>query len=312
MTLTDYRTHTVLVTGASSGIGASFARELAARGSNLVLVARRTDRLERLASELRNAHGTTVTVLAHDLASPTAGPELHASVGGAGVRITALVNNAGFGTFGSFIDENPQRLANEIAVDVSAPVQLCAAFVPDLVAAGRGFVINVASMAAYTPTPHMAVYGATKAFVLSFTESLWAELRGSGVTVFALSPGATSTEFNAVVGTDDATAGASMRTPEDVVATALAHLERHDPGPSVIDGVVNRMSAVLGRRLMSRRATVTLMYRLTDPARRAATRSAPSDEVGALLVNDGGAKPRGTRVRKSPQRSDRDFPLDLD
>lgn len=178
-----------------------------------------------------------------------------------------MINNAGFGTFGPFIDERPDRLAQEITVDVSAPVQISSAFLPDLVAAGTGFLVNVASMAAYTPTPRMAVYGAAKAFVLSFTKSLWAELRGTGVTVFALSPGAMSTEFNAVVGTEDATAGAAMRTTDDVVRTALRHLERRHPGPSVIDGGTNRVAAGLGR-LAPRRATVLLMHRLTDPARR--------------------------------------------
>jgi short-subunit dehydrogenase len=115
----------------------------------------------------------------------------------------------------------------------------------------------------------MAVYGAAKAFVLSFTEALWAELRGTGVTAFALSPGATSTEFNAVVGTDDATAGARMRRPEDVVTTALTHLDRRNPGPSVIDGGSNRVGAA-AMRLLSRRSVVTMMHRLTDPSRRAA------------------------------------------
>ena len=138
-----------------------------------------------------------------------------------------------------------------------------------MVQTGRGFLINVASMAAYTPTPRMAVYGAAKAFVLSFTESLWAETRASGVTVFAISPGATSTEFNAVVGTDDATAGARMRTADDVVATALTHLDRPEPGPSVIDGSANRFGASIGR-LLSRRSTAAMMYHLTDPARRKA------------------------------------------
>src|SRR5690606_23074598 len=114
------------------------------------------------------------------------------------------------------------------------------------------FLVNVASMAAYTPTPRMAVYGATKAFVLSFTEALWAELRDTGLTVFALSPGATATEFNAVVGTDDATAGARMRTPEDVVATAVAHLERRNPGPSVIDGRSNRVASLVARHATRR------------------------------------------------------------
>lgn len=268
----DHRTQTVLITGASSGIGASFARALAARGSNLILVARRLDRLEQLATELEQNHGIAATAIAQDLGSPTAGTELYTAVSTAGLQVTSLINNAGFGTFGPFIDEDPARLAHEIAVDVATPVQLSAAFLPDMIAAGHGYLINVASMAAYTPTPRMAVYGAAKAFILSFTESLWAELKGTGVTAFALSPGATSTEFNSVVGTDDATAGAKMRTPDAVVATALAHLAHHNPGPSIIDGASNRVGAGVFR-LVSRRTTARLMYRLTDPARRNEKRS---------------------------------------
>ncbi|WP_230009623.1 SDR family oxidoreductase, partial [Microbacterium sp. Bi128] len=214
----SYSSQTVLLTGASAGIGMQFARALAARGASLVLVARRQDRLDTLADELRRDHGVTVDVLAADLSSPTAGADLKARVDALGVTVTSVINNAGFGTFGPFIDEDPTLLEQEIAVDVVTPVQLTFAFLPDLLASGKGFLINVASMAAYTPTPRMAVYGAAKAFVLSFTESLWAELRDTGVTVFALSPGATSTEFNTVVGTDDATAGATPRTPDDVVA----------------------------------------------------------------------------------------------
>ncbi|ROR80091.1 hypothetical protein SAMN06295974_1987 [Plantibacter flavus] len=260
-------TQTVLITGASSGIGAAFARAFAARGSDLVLVARRRDRLDALAGELQAAHGVRVLPLAQDLSEPAAVNRITEALAEADIRITGLVNNAGFGTFGPFLQDDPGHLVLEIAVDVSAPVQLSAALLPALVAAGSGFLINVASMAAYTPTPRMAVYGASKAFVLSFTEALWAETRGTGVTVFALSPGATSTEFNAVVGTEDATAGARMRTPEDVVATALVHLARRNPGPSVIDGRVNRVSSGLSR-VMSRRSVSSMMHRLTDPARR--------------------------------------------
>ena len=266
----DYPNHTVLITGASSGIGASFARAFAARGSAVVLVARRRDRLDALAAELETAHGATAIAITQDLGSPTVGAELAAKIAAAGIRVTGVINNAGFGTFGDFVEERVDRLTQEIAVDISAPVQVSSAFLPDLVKAGTGFLINVASMAAYTPTPRMAVYGAAKAFVLSFTEALWAETRDSGVTVFALSPGATSTEFNAVVGTDDATAGARMRTADQVVATALAHLERRNPGPSVIDGSSNRLGANVGR-FLSRRGTVAMMHRLTDPARRTRT-----------------------------------------
>jgi short-subunit dehydrogenase len=263
----DYSSQTVLITGASSGIGKSFATALAGRGSSLVLVARRLDRLTALAAELTQAHGISVDVISADLTSPNAAAELRAITQERGITVTSLINNAGFGTFGTFIEEDLARVRQEIAVDITAPVSLSHVFLPYLRRKGDGFLINVASMAAYTPAPRMAVYAAAKAFVLSFTEALWAELRGSGVTVFALSPGATSTEFNAVVGTEDATAGAKMRTPDDVVATALKHLERSNPGPSVIDGAANRIGATIGR-LPSRRISVTMMNRLTDPARR--------------------------------------------
>ena len=284
----DYASQTVLITGASSGIGRSLATALAARGSSLVLIARRADRLEALAAELRATHRVQVTAIPFDLAAPDAGTGLRDAAASRGITVTSLVNNAGFGTFGQFTDEDPARLAQEIAVDVSAPVQLCHAFLPQLVAAGSGFLVNVASMAAYTPTPRMAVYGAAKAFVLSFTESLWAELRGTGLTVFALSPGATSTEFNAVVGTDNATAGARMRTPDDVAATALAHLDRRNPGPSIIDGQSNRTSAAV-IRLAPRRVTATMMERVTDPSRRKNLPARLDREGGVAEADAGGS-----------------------
>jgi len=263
----DYSAHTVLITGASSGIGAQFAKDLAARGASLVLVARRLDRLDALAADLRRDHGVRVETMTADLSDPAASHKVHQELGERGIAVTALINNAGFGTFGDFTEEDVSGVVREIAVDVAAPTILSRLFLPDIIAAGNGFLINVASMAAYTPTPRMAVYGATKAYVLSFTEALWAELRGTGVTVFALSPGATATEFNTVVGTEDATAGATKRSAEDVVATALQHLESRRPGPSVIDGRTNRTAAGL-TRLTSRRTTVRLMDRLTDPSRR--------------------------------------------
>lgn len=263
----DYASQTVLITGASAGIGREFAEALARRGADLVLVARRRDRLEELAATLRGSYGVAVHVMADDLALPEPGPRLRSALFERGISVTCLVNNAGFGTFGPFAEEDPTRLAQEIAVDVSAPVSLSHAFLPDLQKKGDGFLINVASMAAYTATPRMAVYGASKAFVLSFTEALWAELRGTGLTVFALSPGATNTEFNSVVGSENATAGARKRAPADVVGTALAHLERTNPGPGAIDGTGNRITAPVVR-LLSRKTAVRLMARLTDPVRR--------------------------------------------
>ncbi|WP_432835512.1 SDR family NAD(P)-dependent oxidoreductase [Dactylosporangium sp. CA-092794] len=264
----DYRSQTVLLTGASSGIGAAFAAALAARGSNLVLVARRADRLASMADELRRNYDVRVEAIPFDLSHPAAGIELRKAVADRGVEVTSLINNAAFGTFAPFADADPGRLADEIAVDVAAPVQLTAAFLPQMLSAANGFIISVAGVSAYFPSPRMAVYSAAKAFVLSFTESLWTELRGTGLTAFAVSPGATSTEFTTGMGPEASvlTSG-RLRTPEDVVATALAHLERRNPGPSVIDGRANQLG-VLMSRLASRRQSAMMMERVLDPNRR--------------------------------------------
>ncbi|GAB7036232.1 MULTISPECIES: SDR family NAD(P)-dependent oxidoreductase [Catenuloplanes] len=261
----DYRSQTVLLTGASGGIGAAFARALAARGARLVLVARRAEPLDALADELRRT--ARVEVFALDLSGPDAAARLHRAVTDRGIHVTSLINNAAVGSFALFADADPGWLATEIAVDVAAPVALTAAFLPDLLRAGNGFVINLAGATAYLPSPRMAVYSATKAFMVSFTESLWTELRGTGLTVFAVAPGATATGFTADMGPDAAvlTAG-KVRRPEDVVATALRHLERRDPGPAVIDGRDNRLTVTLSRFLTRRRAAA-LMSRVFDPAR---------------------------------------------
>lgn len=264
MAAIDYHGRTTLITGASAGIGAEFARQLAARGSDLILVARRRERLESLAAELNTAHGIEAHVLPFDLTRPDTGAELAAEVTRRGLRITGLINNAGFGTFGPFHTEDPQRLRQEIALDVTAVVDISRAFIDQLRAADTGVLINVASMAAYQPTPRMAVYGATKAFVLSFTEALWAESRGTRLRVLALSPGATETEFFDVVGTRDAAGGTRTETPARVVATALTALDRNTPPPSVISGLSNRVAVALSRRLATRRQLLTVMDRMTS------------------------------------------------
>lgn len=264
----DYRSQTVLLTGASSGIGAAFAAALAARGSNLVLVARRAERLASMADELRSTYGVRVEAIPFDLSRPDVGSELYKAVADRGVEVTSLINNAAFGTFAPFAETDPGRLAAEIAVDVAAPVQLTAAFMPHMLNAANSFVINVASVSAYFPSPRMAVYSAAKAFVLSFSESLWTELRGTGVTAFAVCPGATDTEFTTGMGPEASvlTSGRT-RTSEDVVATALAHLERRNPGPTVVDGRSNQLG-VLMSRLLSRRRSAMTMERVFDPDRR--------------------------------------------
>jgi len=270
----DYRAQTVLLTGAGSGIGAAFARALAARGSNLVIVARRAERLASMADELRRTTDARIEAIPADLSHPDAAGELRQAVADRGLHVTSLINNAGFGSFALFTDADPAHLAAEIAVDAMAPVQLTAAFLPQMVDAGNGFIINLASVSAYFPAPRMAVYGATKAFVLSFTESLWTELRGTGLTAFALSPGATATEFTTGMGPDAGvlTAG-RLRTPEDVVSTALRHLECRDPGPAVIDGRFNQLGVFMSR-FMSRRRSALMMARVFDPGRRSPARPA--------------------------------------
>jgi hypothetical protein len=260
----DYRDQTTLLTGASAGIGTEFARRLAARGSHLVLAARRLDRLEKLAVELRSAHGVDVTTIAADLAQPGAAQALADEVHARGLAVTSLINCAGFATFGPFHTEDPKRLAAELAVDVTAVVELTRAFLPELRTAGRGVLVNVASMAAYQATPNMAVYGATKAFVLSFTEALWQESLGTGLRVLALSPGATETEFFEVVGTSDAAGGARLDTPARVVDTALRTLDRRNPPPSVPVGARNRLALAAGR-LVTRRRMIQMLAAMTKP-----------------------------------------------
>lgn len=267
MTAVDYHGQTTLITGASSGIGVEFAREFARRGSDVVLVARRLGRLEKLAAELTATYEVRATAIPLDLSLPGAGLTLAEEVDRRGLAVTSLVNNAGFGTFGPFHAEDPERLREEINVDVASVVDVSRAFIERLRSHGTGVLINVASMAAYQPIPNMAVYAATKAFVLSFTEALWQESLGTGLRVIALSPGATRTEFNEVVGTEDPTRGAvSFETPRQVVETALRALDRRTPPPSVVSGRPNRLMANASRVLSRRRAVLIAgsMTKTTD------------------------------------------------
>jgi short-subunit dehydrogenase len=188
---------TALVTGASSGIGEQFARHLSAGGHDVILVARRADRLEKLAAELpRAAH-----VIPHDLATDAAG--LKPKVDELGVDVDLLVNNAGFGTYGRFTDIDPARDAEQIRLNCEAVVTLTHAFLPAMLDRGRGGVIVVASTAGMQPLPYEAVYSASKAFALRFTEALWEELRGTGVRALAVNPGPVPTEWQEVAGHED-------------------------------------------------------------------------------------------------------------
>ncbi|WP_458114249.1 SDR family oxidoreductase [Arthrobacter sp. R1-13] len=262
MSKVDYTTETTIVTGASSGLGAEFARQLAGRGSDLVLVARRADRLEALAQELTLAHQVKVTVIARDLGRPDAGRTLRAELEGRGIRATSLINNAGFGSHDEFGDEDPERLQSMIALNVSSLVDLSHAYF-DSLKTGKGVLINVASLLGLQPTPYLSVYGATKAFVLSFTESLWEEARGSGLGVLAVCPGAMQTEFFDAAGSQSADYGAARATPQHVVRMALESLDRRFAPPSV---VTNGRPLAIATKFLPRRMVVQAMGRMARPA----------------------------------------------
>ena len=189
------RSSAALVTGASAGIGAEIARELAKRGHNLVLVARRKQRLDELAGELGAEHGVRAETIACDLGKATARGKLPAQIEQLGLKIDVLINNAGFATGGPFIDSDPDRELEQVRVLVEAIVGLTSAFAPGMAARGRGAILNVASTAAMQPLPYAAGYSAAKAYVLTFSEALHQELSGQGVTVTALCPGPVETEF---------------------------------------------------------------------------------------------------------------------
>ncbi len=193
---------TALITGASSGLGLEYAKLFAANKKDLVLVARRKERLDSLANELSAADGVKVHVIAEDLRDPAAPQRIVDELKRRGVAIEYLVNNAGFGTNGAFAENMAAKELDMVQVNVAALVALTRAFVPEMVRRGRGRVLNIGSTAGFQPGPFMAVYYASKAFVNSFTEALWYELKGTGVTATASCPGATATEFSAVAGSD--------------------------------------------------------------------------------------------------------------
>ncbi|HWS55435.1 MAG TPA: SDR family oxidoreductase [Pyrinomonadaceae bacterium] len=194
---------TALVTGASGGIGEELARLFAADGHDLVLVARSRDKLERLASELGAQRGVAARVIPKDLARAEAPQEIFDELRGAGVRVDALVNNAGFGTYGPFVETDLRSELDLLQVNVAALTHLTKLFLPAMVERRRGYVMQVASTAAFQPGPLMAVYYASKAYVLHFSEALANELEGTGVVVSALCPGPTETGFVAAAGMGD-------------------------------------------------------------------------------------------------------------
>jgi uncharacterized protein len=236
-----------LVTGASGGIGAALARELARHGHDLVLAARSLAPLEALAAELR-AEGAAATVIAADLAKPGAAASLALEIGGRGLAIDILVNNAGLGAAGRFDRCDPARIGEILQVNIVALTELTRLLLPGMIARGHGRVMLVASTAAFQPGPRMAVYFASKAYVLSLGEALAYELRGTGVSVTVLCPGATSTQFFAVAGAANSLMARRVRRmmrAEDVARLGYRGLAAGRR--VVITGAINRLMALAGR-----------------------------------------------------------------
>ncbi len=221
---------TALITGASSGIGEAFARELAAKNTNLVLVARSEDKLNQLAQQLQGQFNLQTEVIVQDLTEPEAAHTLFHQVDRLGLNIDLLINNAGFGDYGAFGDRPLDKQLEMIQLNITALVGLTGLFLPGMKQRGSGSIINVSSIAGFQPLPYMSVYAATKAFVLNFTEALWAENKNSGVRFLALCPGPTESQFFQVAefpsSFDDKNSN-NMTPAAEVVKDALKALENN-------------------------------------------------------------------------------------
>jgi uncharacterized protein len=246
---------TALITGASSGIGAALARELAGRGHGVTLVARSEDKLRALADELASAHSIRAEVVACDVTDPVARDRLAAAVDASGLQVSVLANNAGWGTYKPFVEVPRERLLDEVRLNTEAVVDLTARYLPGMVERGEGAILVTASTAAFQPLPGNAVYAAGKSFALSFAEALHQETRGKGVTVTALCPGPVKSGFQDASGAHDFAAGLPKplwRTPEQVAAAAVKGLE--GGRRVVVPGTPNRLLGAVGR--LSPRAVV--------------------------------------------------------
>ncbi len=267
-----YRGKTALITGASSGIGRAFAHALAQRSMSVILVARSEGRLRTLASELSERYGVRAEVIAADLSQEGAARQVQQEIEQRQLAIDLLVNNAGFALNGFFESLSAERDHEQVMVDVTAVVDLAHAFVPSLLERSPGAaIINTASTASFQPLPYMAVYGASKAFVLSFSQALAEEYRGRGLRVLALCPGATDTAFFDSAG--EAAAVGRRRTPEQVVATGLRALEQGRA--VVIDGQSNAWLAQLPR-LFPRRFVARIAGQSVRPRQQPSTSDAAS------------------------------------
>ncbi|MGF1482009.1 MAG: SDR family NAD(P)-dependent oxidoreductase [Cyanophyceae cyanobacterium] len=242
--------NTALITGASSGIGEAFAKELAARKTNLVLVARSEDKLQRLAEQLYEQFQIQADVIAQDLTAPGAIKFVFEAVSQRGLTIDLLINNAGFGDYGAFSDRPLQKQLEMVQLNITALVEVTGLFLPQMKQRGSGSIINLSSIAGFQPLPYQSIYGATKAFVLSFSEALWAENKETGVRILAVCPGPTETKFfdEAQYPESFRNSNIGMTPPDEVVKEALKALESNQ-STVVTGGLANQVIVNLPRFL---------------------------------------------------------------
>jgi uncharacterized protein len=239
---------TILITGASSGIGADLARQLSERGYNVTLTARRRERLEELADELREAHGVRVDVEPSDLGEEAERKKLIAKLQKGEREVVGVCNNAGFGNLGRFLNVELEEELSVVKLNVEAVHHLTGAFLPRMVEQGSGAILNVASTAAFQPLPGFATYAASKAFVHSFSEALHSEVSGSGVSVTSLCPGFTKTEFEQAAGAEDEAQRLPGFTWMESADVARQGVEGMLAGKrTVVPGVLNKVVSTSGR-----------------------------------------------------------------
>jgi uncharacterized protein len=256
-----WRDQWALVTGASAGIGVALAKQLAGGGTHLVLTARRPDRMEHLAADLRKSHAIQVEIFPADLALPEASEEIFAFTQQKGIVIDLLINNAGFGQYGELPQAPPQRLLDMVQVNCSAVVHLTRLFLPGMVSRRRGDILILASTAAFQAVPYISTYAATKAFDLLFAEGLAEEMKPYGIHVCALCPGSTESEFHAAAGQEEFTTK-HQETAEKVARTGLQALAS---GRSyVISGLANYLGAQ-SQRLVPRRTVTKIAASMFRP-----------------------------------------------
>ncbi|TCS93178.1 SDR family NAD(P)-dependent oxidoreductase [Hazenella coriacea] len=242
---------TALVTGASGGIGECFARKLASEGWDLVLVARSEGKLRDLAEEFQENDGVKVTLIVEDLGASGIAGKIYRRTRELGIHIDLLINNAGIGLSGELHTFYSQQLHQQLMLNVVTPVELAHAYLPDMVSKGEGRIINVSSLGALTPMPFMSTYGASKAFLLSFSQAISKEYQDKGIKTLALCPGPTTSAFFERASIAENTFPTNLRTGEQVVETALAALESGKD--QVIDGFQNKLFAFLVRFVLPKK-----------------------------------------------------------